>query len=502
MVTMVSGRAPEMRRGVYSFEYLSLMFGFSPRAFVLPPARAHTLEDKNAWQQWLHQMEEEFATEHYKKPAYPDFTKSDYSNILSQGQFQFEAFLEGNKRYLPSIVGGNAWSQNGHIVSSHYPMMGRVLASSSGFENNDELSLQSLQSALAESLRLSQPSNGYSWGTHENWPQRVGMLMVAARIAVEEIPIMLAAMVSEVGMSPREAWGEYDEVIDYLRYYAIEAAKIYLEEWMRAPEWKGSLHGHMARSHGVAAVLAPFNFPAAIGASMIGSALVMGNTVVHCPSEKTIACGYLVYKNIFRNALDVIGVPPGHINHIIHYVVSNRGDAVRKVLACPEVGLWSFTGSSDVAASIKKEFGTLRRWHGGTISNGAQELSGVNPVYVHNDADMPFAAKTLPGSFLGRSGHKCSSARNIMVNETVYARFKTLFLEAIDAITYGNVWSGAFLGPVVSSEIAGQLHEKIEKLVRVVLSKWHIQKKFHHPMGLILHPLCSRRLRQHSNNLT
>jgi len=89
----------------------------------------------------------------------------------------------------------------------------------------------------------------------------------------------------------------------------------------------------------------------------------------------------------------------------------------------------------------------------------------VNPVYIHHDADVSKAAKEIPGSFLGRSGHKCSSSRVIMPHDAVYVRFKCELTQAIDALSYGDVLKGAFFGPVVSSEMCTELWHKITKLV-------------------------------------
>jgi acyl-CoA reductase-like NAD-dependent aldehyde dehydrogenase len=270
-------------------------------------------------------------------------------------------------------------------------------------------------------------------------------------------------MSTEVGMSPREAFGEFDEVVDFIRGYAIEATKIYLDQWFEPPAWKGEIHGHHASAHGVLVSLAPFNFPAAIGVSMMFSALVMGNTVFHCPSEKTIVCGYLDYL-LARDAIAMAGKDPANV---VHFAVSNRGDTIQALLRKPQVVALSFTGSSKVFfGDIMFQFGSLPRSNGSnSLIIGAAETSGVNPVYVHSDADVSKAAKELPGSFLGRSGHKCSSSRNIMVHDEVYDRFKSGLFLAIDALSYGDVLKGAYFGPVVSDAMREELWDKIYKLV-------------------------------------
>lgn len=445
----------------YTLPELAKHFGFRMNAFTLPPQeQPDTEEGLRLWRSWVTKMEVAFNAEHSAKPMYPNFGGSPYKEILSRGCIELEDLLTETDGHFCSIIGGRPWvGQQGNPVASYRPISGSVCARSSG-RHEGHLALSQLKQAVHEAYSDSQ----HAWGEHEMWPDRVRMMMIASRIALSRLPITVAAMVTEVGMSPREAFGEYDEVIDFIRGYAIEATKIYLDQWVQPPSWKGEIHGHRSSAHGVLVSLAPFNFPAAIGVSMMFSALVMGNTVFHCPSEKTIVCGYLDYL-LARDAISAIK-PRMKPDNIVHFAISHRGDTVRTLLAMPQVTAMSFTGSSDVFENLMRDYGSLKRANGSnSLIIGAAETSGVNPVYVHEDADVSKAAKELPGSFLGRSGHKCSSSRNIMVHDNIYERFTSEFIAAIDAISYGDVMKGAYFGPAVSIEICAELWEKIDKLV-------------------------------------
>lgn len=440
---------------------LAKLFGFRMNAFTLPPqANPDTPKGAELWRKWVIQMEDAFAAEHHAKPAYPDFIKSPYKGILARGCSDLENLVIANGWHFPSIIGGVPWGgDRGVPVASYRPAFGTKFAQAFGCHNGED-AIKHLDESLSKSLSESQEG----WGRHEMWPERVRMLMNASRIALKRIPIFIAAMSTEVGMSPREAFGEYDEVIDFIRGYAIEATKIYLDEWFRPPAWKGEIHGHRSSAHGVLLSVAPFNFPAAIGVSMMFSALVMGNTVVHCPSEKTLVCGWLDYL-LARDAILLTSVEHDR-SHIVHLAVSHRGDTIRALLRRPEVAAISFTGSSDVFENLMEEFGRLPRWNGSrSLIVGAAETSGVNPVYIADDAEVAKAAKELPGSFLGRSGHKCSSSRTIMVDDAVYDTFKSEFFATIDALSYGNVLEGAYFGPVVSAEMRDELIRKISDMI-------------------------------------
>lgn len=443
----------------YTLPVLAEHFGFCLDAFISPPKQnPDTEKGVVEWRRWVKKMERAFGAEHHAKPVYPNFGESPYREILSCGCTELEILLTTNGGSFPSVIGGYVWmGKRGEPVASQRPIDKSVLARSWGCHEGREAKLQ-LEQALHGALSESQNE----WGEHAAWPDRVRMLMHASRLALERLPVFVAAMSTEVGMSPREALGEFDEVVDFIRGYAIEATKVYLDQWFEPPAWKGEIHGHHASAHGVLVSLAPFNFPAAIGVSMMFSALVMGNTVFHCPSEKTIVCGYLDYL-LARDAIAMAGKDPANV---VHFAVSNRGDTIRTLLAKPQVIALSFTGSSKVFGELMWQFGGLQRANGSnSLIIGAAETSGVNPVFVHSDADVSKAAKELPGSFLGRSGHKCSSSRNIMVHDDVYDRFKSELLLAIDALSYGDVLKGAYFGPVVSETMREELWAKIDELV-------------------------------------
>ena len=100
---------------------------------------------------------------------------------------------------------------------------------------------------------------------------------------------------------------------------------------------------------GVAAVIAPFNFPAMIPFWFLPYALACGNAVVVKPSEKTPLTMHRV-----TSLLDEAGVPPGVVQ-----VVHGGRDAVEALLDHPDIAAVSFVGSSPVARSVYERAGPV-----------------------------------------------------------------------------------------------------------------------------------------------
>jgi 1-pyrroline-5-carboxylate dehydrogenase len=97
------------------------------------------------------------------------------------------------------------------------------------------------------------------------------------------------------------------------------------------------------RPYGVLAVIAPFNFPAALSIGMASSALIAGNTVVFKPSEETPWTGAIL-EEIVRAA----DLPPGAFN-LVH-----GGESTGRALVAAAVDGVAFTGSASVGRAIAR----------------------------------------------------------------------------------------------------------------------------------------------------
>ena len=79
-----------------------------------------------------------------------------------------------------------------------------------------------------------------------------------------------------------QAQADVAEAIDFLEYYAREMIRL------GAPARMGRAPGEMSRlvyqPKGIAAVIAPWNFPLAISCGMSSAAIVTGNPVLYKPA--------------------------------------------------------------------------------------------------------------------------------------------------------------------------------------------------------------------------
>ncbi len=134
--------------------------------------------------------------------------------------------------------------------------------------------------------------------------ERAGVLVRAAAWMRDRRDELAALMVFEAGKPWPEADADVCEAIDFCEYYAREAIRLDHGGTVQSPPGERNHLGY--RGRGVAAVIAPWNFPLAIPTGMVTAALAAGNTVCFKPAEQTPAIAYRLVE-----ALEAAGLPEG-----------------------------------------------------------------------------------------------------------------------------------------------------------------------------------------------
>ncbi|MHC4991229.1 MAG: aldehyde dehydrogenase family protein [Planctomycetota bacterium] len=192
------------------------------------------------------------------------------------------------------------------------------------------------------------------------------------------------------------------------------------------------------KPHGVMAVIGPFNFPAHLPNGQFVPALLMGNTVVFKPSEKTPAVGQLLAE-----LMDEAGLPPGVFN-----VVQGGGDVAARLVRHEMLDGILFTGSWPVGRRILEA--NLDR--PGRIV--ALEMGGNNPAVVMADAHLPQAVVECARAAFATTGQRCTCTRRIIVQRAIADRFVPALAKVASTLQVGPGRSHRpiFMGPVVTEQ--------------------------------------------------
>ncbi|MDA3919895.1 MAG: NAD-dependent succinate-semialdehyde dehydrogenase [Salinisphaera sp.] len=255
----------------------------------------------------------------------------------------------------------------------------------------------------------------------------------------------------ENGKARADAMGEATYAAEFFRWFSEEAVR---GEGMLA---KAPSSGARTLVHykpaGVAVLVTPWNYPAAMGTRKIAPALAAGCPVIIKPAAET-PLTMLALMPLLEEA----GVPPGIVN-----VLPTRqpGPVVDTMLQDPRVRVVSFTGSTPVGR-------TLLRSAASQVIKPAMELGGNAPFVVFEDAHIDAAVEGCMLAKMRNLGEACTAANRIFVHESIAETFIERFTARMAALKVGDgLADGTDVGPLVNSAT----RDKVVALVADAVAK-------------------------------
>ncbi len=253
----------------------------------------------------------------------------------------------------------------------------------------------------------------------------------------------------ENGKALADSRGEVAYAAEFFRWYAEEAVRN-IGEMTRAPASGARILVHH-KPAGVAVLVTPWNFPAAMATRKIGPALAAGCPVVLKPASDT-PLTMLALMPIMAEA----GVPAGVIN-----VIPSRssGKVVAAMLHDPRVRIVSFTGSTEVGRKLLREAADQ-------VVKPAMELGGNAPFLVFEDADIDAAIEGAMIAKMRNMGEACTSANRFYVHEGVHDEFAKKLTAKMAALKVGNgLDEGVSVGPLVNADARKKVIELVDDAV-------------------------------------
>ncbi|SDK83364.1 L-proline dehydrogenase [Maridesulfovibrio ferrireducens] len=267
---------------------------------------------------------------------------------------------------------------------------------------------------------------------------RAQYLLKAAAYCKENINDLCAMQVLEVGKQWEQAQADVGEAIDFMEYYARETIR--LGEPRRMGNSPGEYSQYFYQGKGVAAVIAPWNFPLAISVGMVSAAIVCGCPVVYKPAGIASAVGHGLV-DMFKAA----GLPDGVFNYI-----PGRGSVMGDHLVDhPDIAVIAFTGSMEVGLRIQERAAKV---HPGQehCKKVIAEMGGKNAIIIDDDADLDEAVLGVLYASFGFQGQKCSACSRVIVLDSIYDRFVHRLKEAAESVKLGPAEDPSnYMGPVV-----------------------------------------------------
>jgi succinate-semialdehyde dehydrogenase/glutarate-semialdehyde dehydrogenase len=256
----------------------------------------------------------------------------------------------------------------------------------------------------------------------------------------------LATLIAlENGKTLADAKSEVAYAAEFFRWYAEEAVRI-IGEVSIAPSGANRIFVEH-EPVGVALLVTPWNFPAAMATRKIAPALAAGCTVVLKPATLTPITAYALAA-----LMEEAGVPDGVVNIL---TTERTAALVSEVMSDERVRKVSFTGSTEVGR-------VLLRQAADRVLNCSMELGGNAPFIVCAKADVEAALDGLMIAKMRNNGQACTAANRIYVHRSVAEEFVSKLASRFEALKVGDaVAESTACGPVIDQTSLERLRDLV-----------------------------------------
>jgi succinate-semialdehyde dehydrogenase/glutarate-semialdehyde dehydrogenase len=279
--------------------------------------------------------------------------------------------------------------------------------------------------------------------------QRGEVLRRAWELMVADTERLAALISAENGKSMADARAEVAYAAEFFRWFSEEAVR---PEGGYAESPAGGTRTIVtSRPVGVAALVTPWNFPAAMATRKIGPALAAGCTVVLKPAAETPLTAFAVAR-----ILTAAGAPEGVVTVL---ATTRAAEVVTTWLEDERVRKVSFTGSTGVGRRLLAQAADR-------VVNSSMELGGNAPFVVAADADVDAAVAGAMIAKFRNGGQACTAANRLYVHADVVEEFTAKFGAAVEALSVGSAFEdGNQIGPMISARAVDGISALVEGAV-------------------------------------
>lgn len=263
-----------------------------------------------------------------------------------------------------------------------------------------------------------------------------------------DIENLARIITDEMGKPIIQSQAEIEKCAVLCEYYAAHSSEFLEDEII---ESDATLSFVRKAPYGVWLAIMPWNFPFWQVFRCAIPAIAAGNRVILKHASNVTGCAVAI-EELFAKA---------GFQTPVFQVIKMRSSLLSAVISNPMIAGLSLTGSeaagrsatSIAAANLKPQI---------------LELGGSNAFIVMEDADIEHAASQAVIGRFQNSGQSCIAAKRILVHESVYAQFLTLFKEKVQKLVSGNPISEyVYIGPLAKEEMATEIHRQVKESVKM-----------------------------------
>jgi RHH-type proline utilization regulon transcriptional repressor/proline dehydrogenase/delta 1-pyrroline-5-carboxylate dehydrogenase len=319
----------------------------------------------------------------------------------------------------PSLAANRAWGR-------------RILTRSASSELGIETIAQAAvtDAARLETLIRTVQINGEAWGGRSGFDRaavldRAGLALAANRDRLIEV------MAAETGKTIAEGDPEVSEAIDFAHYYAARAREL------------DAVQGATFVPSKLTVVTPPWNFPVAIPAGSVLSALAAGSGVIIKPAPQAKRSAAVMVEALWE-----AGIP----RELLALADVAENELGQQLISDPRVDRVILTGAYETAK-------LFRSWRPDLPL--LAETSGKNAIIVTPSADYDLAVADIVKSAFGHAGQKCSAASLVILVGSVAKseRFRHQLVDAVTSMRVGYPQDPVSqMGPLIEPAAGKLLH--------------------------------------------
>jgi len=278
---------------------------------------------------------------------------------------------------------------------------------------------------MSEELISTNPAKGY---------EEVGRIAISSKKEIEEaVKKAHEALPAWRAKSPKERGSYFQKFLDLYKDRVKEVAELQTKEMGKPiseslsecngravalelniersirvlePQILDSYDTHQTVMHfepiGVAAAIAPWNYPTSQFLIAVGQPLLAGNTVVFKHSEENP-----LTSKLLSDLMDEAGFPDG-----VFTCLYGDGE-VGAMLVDQDIDLILFTGSSPVGEALYKKAAEK-------FIPAVLEMGGSSPAIVFEDVDIDTTCLSVFGERFSNTGQICCALKRLIVHESIH----------------------------------------------------------------------------------
>ncbi|HEY0629906.1 MAG TPA: bifunctional proline dehydrogenase/L-glutamate gamma-semialdehyde dehydrogenase PutA [Sphingomicrobium sp.] len=280
--------------------------------------------------------------------------------------------------------------------------------------------------------------------------ERARLLDRAADLFEQHREELFSLCIREAGKNMVDAVLEVREAVDFLRYYASEARRLF-GQVTTLPGPTGELNELRLHGRGVFVCISPWNFPLAIFIGPVAAALAAGNAAIAKPAEQTPLIGARAIE-----LMHAAGIPEAIVQ-----MAPGDGRVGAALTSHPLIAGVAFTGSTDTARAINRSLAERV----GPIVPLIAETGGQNAMIVDSSALPEQVTRDVVASAFQSAGQRCSAQRVLFMQDDVADSMLEMIAGAMQALTVGDPDDiRTDVGPVIDDEARAALQSHLDEL--------------------------------------